>query len=356
MNKISKLVILSFLFSSALFSENLSELQDKRDKHSVEEETQLPPVYDLMPFPTRGVNIGLSADFLYWGMRLNNLDYAVSSSSALPAGEKGTTKSFDFSYNPGFRVGINTVFPQNLWVVNFEYTRIHQNDTKNEGYGFSPTFNVGNLFGNSLANITANSIEAQFKQTYNNLDITLGRYIQLSNWTLFKPYIGIEGAYIDYDYNVGYLSSFGAPLVTATDLFVHMTNYYWAAGLKVGFDSLWHFTKSFSLIGNLGISGLSSHFSLRRKDSTASPDDPANKTLVTDIQSTIDNGTFVLDFLLGLRYEIWSKQETWHFSLSAGWEQVIWFDISEQIFFNQPNSSNGGLDMQGLTVKAMINF
>lgn len=346
------ILLLALSISSLIFGHELQELQENKEDSSEISSEQKSVKPSLLPFPQNAsCHIGIGLDFLYWGIQLDGFDYAISS-----ANNQSVTEGFGTSYNPGFKVGLQAVFPQNLWIVDFEYTYIHQNDTQTNGFGYSPLYNVGNLLGSRLREVTANSINAEFIQTFNNLDITLGKYLQFSKWTLFKPYIGIQGAYIDYKYLVNYYDCFGPSLDDPTNLFVNMRNYYWAAGIKLGFDSIWHITKSFSIVGDLGLSGLSANFNIKRKDYFSTTTNPEDKIQNVDVNSKIDSGTFVLDVLLGLRYELWSKDQNLHFSLTAGWEAQNWYNLSQQIYLNETQSSSGSLSMQGLTLKASLNF
>lgn len=339
------------IYSGSVFTQTLADILEDKSQENITSTATSPKIYDLTPYPKDRHNIAVNADFLYWGVELDGLNYAISNSA------KNSVKQFNFSYAPGFRLGISSLFPQqNNWVVRFEYTYIHSNQSKNIGYGLSPVFNVGHLFENNALNETARSIQAKFDQTFNNLDITLGKFIQPSQWIVFNPYIGIDSAYIDNHFKVNYFSVFGPSFQEPTDLSVNMTTYYWAVGLKGGFNSFWHFNQNFSLISNFGLSILSSHFDVTRKDYTALASTPSQKSQRANVNSSFYTSTTALNLLLGFCYQTRLKSDSYFLSLSCGWEALIWFNMNQNISFNQPNSAANNLYIQGLTIKAQIAF
>ncbi len=346
MNKVY-LTIAVFLSCLQSFSGELEQLQEKSpsQKNKIFETTE--DFASLKFYPNDATYIGASLDYLYWGIKLEGSTYAVSSKDQ-------SQQSFGYDYRSGFRVGVSSIFPDfNNFVVDFVYTYINDRESKTLGSGFRPSFNVGSQFSSEeLSTISAASTYSAFKLDFNNLDITLGKYLSFGQWTYFKLYLGLQGAYIENSLDADYSNCSGSAITDGTDLFVDNDTYYWALGIKAGLDSIWYFTKQFGLIGNINISGLASHFSNRRKDSSFY----SETTSLADMQDRFYSSTFALDLSLGLRYDHRFKSDKVHAYLSASWEVMIWFDLNRSITFPEESSSSDDLNMQGLTLRAGLNF
>ena len=66
--------------------------------------------------------------------------------------------------------------------------------------------------------------------------------------------------------------------------------------------------------------------------------------------------TPILELGVGLRWEIWFYDDSYHFALDVGWEEQLWWDFNRIFHVFDPSSILGNLNFQGLTLKARFDF
>ncbi|MCH9631208.1 MAG: hypothetical protein S4CHLAM37_12300 [Chlamydiia bacterium] len=311
------------------------------------------------PMVRNGCDIFMSADFLYWGVKQDGLSFArsgVSRSLASPATTRGTTKSISTSWDPGFKVALGAILPHDNWQVLFEYSWIHTNKTESAGAGFFPLWNMAGVMRSDNSTFSSDSSKATFKQTFNNLDIQLGKYLMSGSKLIIMPFIGIRGTYIDQDYDVSFINvPTNNNLLVDANLLMKVDQYYWGIGLMGGMNTDWVISKHFSLFGNFLIAGLSSRFNSSRKDFLT--------PVATGVQSTFVNTrdkfyTVIpaFDFQLGFKSDIFFKNRRYHLGIQAGYEMQIYLDQNRYIVLLSSSGNNGNLSFNGLSLKMRFDF
>ena len=302
---------------------------------------------ELSPITQRGENIFLTADFLYWMAQLEGLAFARST----------TTKKVSGDWSPGFKVGIGSILPHDQWQVFFEYSRIHNHTIKHAGASFYPLWNVGGLLGSAPNSFTTSSSYALWKQTFNSLDITLGKHFVPSSCTLFFPFLGLKGIYYHQYYNVGYHNvSPGGFLTSSSHLLMTTRQRCWGVGILGGFNSEWLLIHDLRLFGDLAIAAVSSHFNNSRKDFLNYINTPTNQITVANAASHCYTVKMMLDFALGFKTDLWFKEDRYHFSMQLGWEMQLWLHQNQTIVLLDPSHNQGNLFFQGLTFKTRFDF
>lgn len=293
------------------------------------------------PYVKEGDSIFLTGDFLYWTTQIDGLEFARS-------GSTGAIKNLPSSWNPGFRVGIGSILPHDKWEVFFEYTRIQTKQSQHVGAGYFPLWIGGGL---------AESSKAIQTQTFNDLNISLGRTFIPSKKTLFYPFIGIKGTYDVQHYLVGYENVAPRGLFNKeTNVSIKTRQLFWGVGILAGFNSEWLMTKYLGLFGNFYFAGLSSHFKDSRKDFLAYTETPDKEATVANIKNKFFTLQAMFDLELGLKTDLWFSDDRYHFSIQAGWELQTWLHQNQTILLFSPSSRGGNLSFQGLTLKTRFDF
>jgi len=172
---------------------------------------------------------------------------------------------------------------------------------------------------------------------------------------MLRPYFGVKGTWQKQKLEV----VFEGNLVEDPVDFVitSMSNKFqtWGVGILGGINAAWHWTRSFSFIGNLAFTGMWQHFKIDRFDLEQAPFLGASLNFL-NISSSFFKLSPIIEWMLGIRWESWFLCDTYHYSLEAGWEMQDWF--SQNKFIRVPGSpkSDGDLAFQGLTVKARLDF
>ena len=85
----------------------------------------------------------------------------------------------------------------------------------------------------------------------NVVDLELGRNFYVSRRLMLKPFYGLKGAWNKQHMNVNFTEATAAFNNSMTNKIKN-----WGIGCSVGMDTSWHFSRSFSLIGDVAFTGL----------------------------------------------------------------------------------------------------
>lgn len=308
-----------------------------------------------------GMNLFVTADFLYWSIHEDHLGF-VSSDSAIVTATPTHGKIFqpDFKMKPGFKVGLGMGFDHDGWDSFLEYTWIRARNIKGHASPSSTTVLEDTLWGFSPGG-TINSASAEWDLHYFNvLDLELGRNFYVSRYLKIRPYFGFKGTWQKQFYTIDTQETATddtlLPAVVGDSINAHMhqSQFFWGFGIRAGLDTAWHFSKSFSALGQIAFSGLYGQF--ENSGSFNSFDNTQGIFLINHVL-TNDFHTIkpVLEWFVGLRWETYTCDNEYHFSFEAGWEEQFWGE-QNQFLETLVEGKNGDLNFQGLTVKARFDF
>lgn len=319
------------------------------------------------PCVSCGADAFVTGEFLYWTAREDHLSYAqttgtVTSGSA-PTTTKGKAFHPEWKFRPGFRVGVGMLFDHDGWDIYANYTWQRFNDIKSHASPEGTTILVDDVwFINGGAGTSSNffsSASSKWHLEFNVVDLELGRNFFVSRHLQLRPHFGLKGTWQEQKMDVFFngVSSTTSNSVTTVfpfDSASYNKNEYWGIGIRTGLDAAWHFTKSFSMIGEAAISGLWEGFEVSRQDfvHNQSRDTYTSSENLNDNFHTIKP---VVELYLGLRWETWFCCDSYHMSVEAGWEEQFWGD-QNQFFQIVTETRLGDLSLQGLTVKARFDF
>ncbi|MCI0381676.1 MAG: Lpg1974 family pore-forming outer membrane protein [Chlamydiae bacterium] len=310
------------------------------------------------PCVNNGVDLYVTADFIYWTAREDNLGYVVSTgqvnNGASSATARGGVHHPDWKFRPGFKVALGMNFEHDGWDSKIEYTwnrwrRISDSTTPSGTKLLLDTLIAVNDDPFSISPVTRAS--ARWRFNLNVLDWELGRNYYISRYLMLRPHFGFKGTWGRQRFNTTFNG------LTGADAHVKTSRWrmpYWGIGIRAGLDTAWHFTKSFSLFGEIAFTGLWEQFKPRRHD--------VDQNIVTGLFTSLFNVDYefhtikpIIEWIIGLRWETWFSDDNYHFGIEAGWEEQ-WWGGQNQFFRLTTESDWGDLVMQGLTVKVRFDF
>lgn len=133
----------------------------------------------------------------------------------------------------------------------------------------------------------------------------------------------------------------------------------WGLGIRGGLDTSWHFTRSFSIVGNMALAALWEEFKLKRLDTALEvPELPAGTILsLVDWKEKQYVVEPVIEWMLGLKWETGLSCDEFHLAITAAWEEQVWFGQNKFLRnFGTASGTGGNLTLQGLTVEVKFDF
>jgi hypothetical protein len=317
------------------------------------------------------VNVFLTADFIYWRASADTYQYAASGTpvngpdgfTPIPPSHAGKTPSPAFDFQPGFKFGAGLKFAHDGWDLYANYTWLNPATLTS-----SQSAPSGDMVGPSdpyYGAPTLSNAKDYFRQSFNILDLELGRKFFLSQFMTLRPYYGLKTAWIT-QYRKNVLTVFNnltnglnsnasttvPPIYTITALTQTEQVKSWGIGIRGGVAPVWYFMKNFGLYGNLGVSGLCTFFQNHSKTfykgfTTATLENFTGQT--ANIKRSFLTVTPVIELGLGFTYMMFFHKDAYALTLSAGWEEQMW------IGFNG-GSPGGNLTLQGFTFNIGFEF
>ncbi len=341
------------------------------------------------PCVSCGVDMFVTAEFIYWTAHEDHLGYVLSTGTNSGSSNQPTAttpdipggKVFhpDFKFKPGFKVGLGFLTDHDGWDVYVNYTWLHYNNIKgnaSSGDGdndaddtsvalFDEIVGINGLGGKGGVS-NPDTASAKWKLNFNVIDLELGRNFYVSRNLYLRPYVGFKGTWQKQHFDVEMVgtTSFssggggGGNTTVASDGTSTNSVKYWGIGLRSGLDTAWHFTKSFSLVGEAAVSLLWEQFKSHRFDTAAfTPPTGGADLFISNINVSDNFHTInpVFELYMALRWESWFCCDNYHLSIEAGWEEQFW---NEQNQFVQiaVETREGDLSLQGFTLKFRFDF
>ena len=310
-----------------------------------------------------GVDLFITAEFIYWTAREDHLAFAAQGSLqdnlVTPEVRKGKVAEPGWKFSPGFKVGLGFITDHDGWDLYANYTWLRPKTSKKKLHpvGDLVVQDAFNWIGTTTLAGTNNGqtiskAEGKWALDFNVVDLELGRNFFISRYLKLRPHFGLKGTWQKQRMDTKFKS------VNANgDKFVARNTDrldYWGIGIRGGLDTSWHFNTCFSLFGELAISNLWERFEVERKSTTQNLETRLFSVpmYLCDNFHTIKP---VIELFLGLRYEDWFCCDTYHMSIEAGWEEQWWSDQNQLIQY-WVETRGGDLFLQGLTVKLRFDF
>lgn len=305
----------------------------------------------------RVVDFFFDAAFIYWTARQDGLAYAIEGADFNLVNfdtQRGPIHEPDWDFEPGFKVGAGLKMEHDGWDVYANYTWLHSSasDSITDPGNFLPTLQNGafilfNIIPNPPGGGGFQSASETWKHHFNVIDLELGRDYYISQYLTLRPHFGFKGTWQEQDVRIRY------SFVDTNQFRAHQHQDSWGIGIRTGLNACWFFIPSFGLYGDFAISGLWSGFNNSRKDDRVFPDQSMLNIL--DTHEVTHSVKPVIEFGLGLRYQLLYNDDDYRFLIQAGWEEQIWMDNNHLIDFAQ-YGNKGTLSLQGFTLKVRFDF
>ncbi|MCB1107816.1 MAG: MOMP family protein [Chlamydiia bacterium] len=303
----------------------------------------------------------LVADFIYWKVRQDGLQYAVKGieDTGNPVTTKGKIYEPDFGGEPGFRVGLGLNLAHDGWDLLLKYTWLYASADDRISGGLTDDtirpFWTHSLVGFLNGGVTRATSEWDLRM--NVLDLEWGRNYYISRFLTLRPFFGFKGFWSKEDFNVRYrglvLSQAGDNVVGST--LVHLNQDTWGFGIRFGTNTAWYFARNWSAYADLALTAAWSRYDLDRRDRGVNHS-TNGETLLMSIGYDRYTMTPIMELGVGLRWEMWFNDDSYHALIQAGWEEQIWWDFNRFFHIFQPNAMLGNLQFQGLTLKFRFDF
>ncbi|WP_194848181.1 Lpg1974 family pore-forming outer membrane protein [Candidatus Neptunochlamydia vexilliferae] len=291
-------------------------------------------------------NVFLTADFIYWTARTEGLDYAVSGVGSNNA--SGRVHDLDWSWDPGFKVGLGVNLTHDGWDLFAQYTWLHSDAADSTSQdtattNLTPYWATHGVLGSSLTHAKAN-----WDVKFHNLTWELGRNAYMSQFMKLRLFGGLCAAWVYQDYDVSYTNTNGE--ISCQDMELD----YWGVGLRAGLNNSFQFSKSFSLYSDIALALLWGQFDRDRKEKQTDANNVTVPVVSTDQKP--HSSQPVISLGAGLRYDAWLSQNRFHLGLQAGWEHQNWILFNHFITLPGDPNHQGDFFLQGFTLKVRLDF
>ncbi|MCP5506617.1 MAG: hypothetical protein H7A38_07020 [Chlamydiales bacterium] len=312
------------------------------------------------PFVKGGADVFITGEFLWWKGIQEGLSYATTGvlvESGTNVTSAGKVHKVDYSWNPGFRVGIGFYPGHDGWDLFARYTWYHSSATDSvsrpDGNMAPGTFSFDTLSNINVGGFT--NAKSHWSLHYNIIDLELGRNFFLSRSLQTRLFAGLRGAWNHQDWKLHYLTNqivFGDndPLPGTMDVLQQQKT--WGIGIRMGMNGTWTFYKGWSIVSDASVAGIWVDYNNHRKDTITQAE--TGSTVTTQLKSDPNSSLVNLELMLGLRGEWWFSEEAYHLSVQAGWENQIWINYGKFIYLFQNYS--GDLTFSGLSAKLRFDF
>lgn len=298
-----------------------------------------------------GANVYITGNFLYWSVREEGLEYVlrgVQTGTDPEVTSQDSIKSPSFRVEPGFKVGLGYQLPHDNWDLFLNYTWL-----KGKGVQDTTGTNMESLWFIPLLGDVIRA-EADWHLMFNNFDFELGRTFYTSRYLVARPFAGLKGGWHDEDYKLRYLAELQASTEFVDRL--HLDDFMWYLGLRLGCDTNWYFSKCWSLYGKSAISANWSYFTTDRLDQQFLPAQPNLRRTTLSSRNTRHTVIPVLELGIGIEWDTFFSDDDYHLAFALGWEEQIWWGHNYFVTEGQPQAQSGDLTMQGLNFKIRFDF
>lgn len=304
-------------------------------------------------------DIYADASFIYWQPIQENMELGYTNTIAPSAGAVsgviGDFINMDFSFKPGFKVGLGGNFDYDNWDLHLEYTWFHSSHSKSAVH---PT--DGQLLPDwglpfSSSSIFVSTINEDWHLKMDILQLDLGRWNYVGTKFTCHPYVGARAAWIRQNVHVVNTNDGTIGIATTLETTVRGRTLSWAVGPEVGVDSNWNLGAGFRMYGNAEGDILFTRYTKARYSETHSNgSDPVITT-----QRNINALRGHVDLELGFGWGTYIDCNNWYLDFSAGYGFQIFFDQNMFRSFHQLTDSSlpyGNLYVQGLTTTFRLDF
>ena len=303
----------------------------------------------------------VSADFLAWFASEEVASIWNDVVTITPSVTTYEFPSFDFKWDYGFRIGVGYDLEYDQWDTAF-YWSWFRTDTKHTipsqpnttiGAEFDAAFlaDVSNLI---IPIIPAQSMSAQWSLLFNMFDWELGRRYWVSKDLCIRPFLGLQGGWINQSIQANYYD------LTILGLFnthnsgnERLKNNFWGIGPLGGINTQWkicHFGSNvFDFFGDLSAATMWGTWTCSDVYKSTFPQ---SSSVDTEKNSM---GALMLRGFWGIGWDVNLRGGKSHFAAKLGFETQLWLNQLRIATF-QLQRLHHDLTLQGITFNARFDF
>ncbi|WP_420421739.1 Lpg1974 family pore-forming outer membrane protein [Simkania sp.] len=241
------------------------------------------------PIQGSGCNVIVDAEFLWWYGSVTDLSYAIKGKT-IPTGNANNPaqravwtpskkEEFDWSWDPGVRVGLGLVTNHDGWDVYSDWTYFYNSTTESSS---APPFDdsdlaqagpypIGTRAFTSTWFLTPNGeflrrVKSKWAVLFNQIDSKLGRNFWISHNLSLQPFFGVRAYWARMHFSVQ-----GDRPARVNATFFNTSSTYrqksWAVGLLAGINTAWHINPNWSIFANTSVALAYGKYWVRRKSS-----------------------------------------------------------------------------------------
>jgi hypothetical protein len=281
-------------------------------------------------------HIYFTGEWLFWRTRQEGMEFA-------------TSKKIDFDYDSGFRVGLGAHLPYDGWDSYVNYTYFAPEESEGAHGSFYPLF----LYqGAGSSGPVVAEARGHWDIRFQTVDVEFGRVYHLSKTLIFRPFIGLKGAWIDqgahFHYEGGYIPE-GQTFRT------HFENEFKGAGPLVGIESNWEVGEGFCLFGNLATALVAGQFHNEQQQHQMGGSEVVHLDTVFNLVSP------TLQLAAGIGWDRNFHRDMCHVGISLGFESQYWWNQNQTEKFTDDRlptytRQSGDLALYGLTLRGRFDF
>ena len=274
--------------------------------------------------------------------------------------------SFDFTWDPGFRIGAGRRFGSDRWDSNLYWTWFRTSSTHaivagpgdTVGAEFFAAF-LGDLrsskkgYGTSAQGDPILKMTGRWSLLYNIADWDLGRSFQVSPSLALRPFIGLKGGWIYQHIDINYSDIVDNQSHYHYSGFERLKNNFWGLGPQGGINTVWnalhrgcHFL---NLLGDFSLSTMWGRWVCADNYSSSQ----GKKYAVNMGNSSL--GALMFRGFFGLGWQTRFNQCSSGFALNVGYEMQLWINQLRLPTF-QLQRLHGDLTLQGVTLNCRYDF
>jgi hypothetical protein len=330
-----------------------------------------------------------TASFIYWQAQQENMEIGMISQNDPEAKTGALTFPFDtsyvnnititqpnFTYRPGFKVGLGMTFDWDGWDGYAEYTWFHGSI----GSGVRPlpaeTATTPPPNGQYLYPIQGasggfsllyfQSADQSWSLKMDFLDVSLARSYYSGMKLSVRPFFGARGAWIRQNLTTLYSGS-----TTYANISGHQSSAEsdysssWGVGPRAGFESNWMVGHGLRIIGNGAADVLYTRYHTHSDLQLFYIDAAHAANPITSNSAVAQNIDYLrthLDLEMGFGWGMYFDNNNWHVDLSATygfqvfWDQNMFRNFESFAMSAKSFAPNGNLYVHGLTTNLRFDF
>lgn len=341
-----------------------------------------------------GADLTLQGNYLYMVANQDQMSYAYDADCVSATNAKGGREYFmGNKASSGFKVALGAFFDHDQWSSQIKYQWINPTQKSHIGDevataradGDPRPLNASVWVGDITPKLkqAVGSVDSMWELNHQTIDWSLTRNFHVSEYLKLSPFAGLKGTWQSQK-----LKSTATDVAKGTDTTPTNTNTYYnnldefkvgGVGLMGGLDACWCLSKHWSIYTNVCGAAMwssyydSKHQSFQTNDGTTppyvtpefqvnEPESPNYQLNITDDNAEGSKKNLfskscryaicpVLTTELGLKWETFFCDDTYHFKIAAGWEEQVYVNFAR--FINLPATD---LTLHGLNLKVKFGF